>query len=46
MDVDEKLLAIERKVDELDRLIRQVLTTAQAANQSALRAEAAARVRS
>ena len=45
MDVDEKLLAIERKVDELDRLLRQVLTTAQAANQAAIRAESAARFR-
>lgn len=43
MDVETKLLAIERKMDELERLLRQVLTTAQAANQAAMRAEAAAR---
>lgn len=45
MDVETKLLAIEGKVDELERLLRQVLTTAQAANQAAMRAEAAARAR-
>ena len=45
MDVDERLQVIEGKVDELERLLRQVLTTAQAANQAAIRAEAAARAR-
>lgn len=46
MTADDKLLAIEHKLDDLERLLRQVLTTAQAANQAALRAEAAARARS
>lgn len=46
MTADDKLMTIERKLDELERLVRQVLTATQAANQSALRAEAAARSRS
>lgn len=43
MDIEARLTVIEHKVDELDRLLRQVLTTAQAANQAAMRAETAAR---